>query len=82
LKNFSSQGVEIISYDTTNRTFQSDFYSDMSGNVLPYQWDVHGNTVTHWMKGAKHAGTFSEGGNTLDGGWRPDEGSEATTMRP
>ncbi len=77
-KGLRSQSVEIISYDPTSQTFPSNVYSDMSGNVLPYQWDVQGNIVTHWTKGAKYTGTLSEDGNTLDGGWRPDEGAEIT----
>jgi len=77
-KGMRIQSVEIIAYDPTSQTFPANVYSDMSGTVLPYQWNVEGNIVTHWTEGSKYTGTFSEDGNTLAGGWRPDEGTEVT----
>jgi hypothetical protein len=77
-KGLRSQSVEIIASDPTSQTFPAHVYSDMSGTVLQYQWDVQGNIVTHWTKGAKYRGTLSEDGKTLVGGWRPDEGVEVT----
>jgi hypothetical protein len=40
-------------------------------------WDVQGNVVKHWVEGSTYTGEFSEDGNTITGGWRPDEGVEA-----
>ena len=73
-KGMRSQSVEIVAYDPTSQTFPAHVYSDMSGTVLYYQWDVQGNIVTHWTKGAKYIGTLSEDGNTFVGGWRPERG--------
>jgi Protein of unknown function (DUF1579) len=72
------QSVEIIAYDPTSQTFPANVYSSLSGTVLSYKWDVHGNTVIHSGLGATYTGTFSEDGNMLIGGWRPDEGMEST----
>jgi len=37
-----------------------------------------GTTLTHSGAGATYTGTISEDGNTIAGGWRPDDGNEAT----
>lgn len=39
---------------------------------------IQGNVVTHWTKGSKYTATFSENGNTLSGGWRPEEEARKT----
>jgi hypothetical protein len=70
------QSLEIIRYDPSSQTFPSTVYSNMSGVVLPYQWDIQGDIVTHWTPAHKYTGTFSEDGRTLTGGWRPMEGKE------
>ena len=72
------QSVEIIGYDPTSKTFPSSVYSNMSGTVLPYQWDIQGNAVTHWLESAKYSGTLSEDGKILSGGWRPVEGKDGS----
>ena len=77
-KGFVIQSMEIIAYDATSQTFPSNVYSNMSGTVLPYQWNVQGNNVTHWMEAAKYSGTLSEDGKTLLGGWRPVEGKQGS----
>jgi len=63
--------LEIIGYDPASDTFAASVYSDMSGAVLAYHWDVRGNTVTHWTATDKYTGTFSEDGRILSGGWKP-----------
>jgi hypothetical protein len=68
--------MEIIGYDPSTRTFPSKVYSSMSSEMLDYGWDVQGNIVTHWDKTSKFTGTLSDDGNTLIGGWRPNEGEE------
>ena len=70
------QSLEIIGYDPLTNTFPSSVYSNMDGNVLPYSWDVQGNTVTHSDASSKYTGTLSEDGQTLSGGWRPKEGEQ------
>jgi hypothetical protein len=70
------ESLEIISYDPVTATFPAYVYSSMDGTPLLYHWDVMGNTVTHWTKGARYTGAFSEDGTILSGGWRPEEGQE------
>ena len=77
-KGFIMQSLEIIAYDPERKTFPSSVYSSMSGTVHSYEWDVQGNTVIHSGLGATYTGTFSEDGNMLIGGWRPNEGTEST----
>lgn len=77
-KGFIIQSLEIIAYDPESQTFPSRVYSNMSGTVLPYEWDVQGNTVTHWLDVAKYTGTLSDDGNTLSGRWRPIEGNKSS----
>jgi hypothetical protein len=76
---FKGQSLEIVGYDPAARNFPSYVYSSMSGEPLPYCWDVQGDVVTHWTEGSKYTGTFNEDGTILAGGWRPDEGIEETT---
>jgi hypothetical protein len=75
---FALWSLEIIGYDPFTKTFSSSVYSDMGGTPVPYQWDVQGNILTHAGAGARFTGVFSEDGNTITGGWRPEEGEEAT----
>ncbi|OGO09069.1 MAG: hypothetical protein A2Y61_03045 [Chloroflexi bacterium RBG_13_60_13] len=75
-RGFKVQSLEMVAYDPKSQTFPSSVYTNMSGAVLAYQWEVQGNLVTHWMETAKYTGTISEDGNTLSGGWRPIEGKE------
>ena len=77
-KGFIMQSLEVIAYDPERKTFPSSVYSSMSGTVLSYEWDVQGNIVIHSGLGATYTGTFSEDGNMLIGGWRPNEGTEST----
>ncbi len=70
--------LEIISYDPASQTFPSNVYSNMSGTVHQYYWNVQGNQITHWMDIAKYTGTLSEDGKTLTGGWRPIEGNKSS----
>jgi hypothetical protein len=72
-KGVKIQSLELIAYDPASGTFPASVYSNMSGTVLPYWWDIQGNTVTHRDKTSKYTGTFSEDGQTLSGGWRPNE---------
>jgi hypothetical protein len=74
---FKMQSLEILGYDPTTDTFPSTVYSSMDGNPSTYHWDVQGDVVTHWTEGAKYTGTFSDDGNVLAGGWRPDPGVES-----
>jgi len=70
------QSLEIIGYDPESKTFPSNVYSNVDGNVLPYSWNIQGNTVTHSDKTSKYTGTISENGQTLLGGWRPKQGEQ------
>ena len=70
------QSLEILGYDPETHIFPANVYSDMDGKVTQYYWDIQGDTVTHWTEGSKYTGPLSEDGNTLSGGWRPQEGNE------
>ncbi len=71
LKGLTVKSLEIIGYDPGSQTFPSSVYSNMSGTVLPYNWNVEGDIVTHWTESDQYTGTFSPDGRTLSGGWRP-----------
>ncbi len=68
--------LEVLGYDAETDTFLSVVFSNLDGVPAAYRWDVRGDVVTHWAAGAKFTGKFSEDGNTLAGGWRPDAGIE------
>lgn len=70
------QSLEIISYDPSTDTFSSRVYSNMSGEILPYSWNVQGNVVTHSDATSIYTGTISDDGKTLSGGWRPKKGEQ------
>jgi hypothetical protein len=72
------RSVEIVGYDSTNKTFPSFVYSNLEEDPLPYYWDVRGDTIVHSGLGARFTGTFSKDGRTLSGGWRPEAGQKAT----
>ncbi len=80
--NFKFQSLEILGYDPATNTFPATVYSSMDGMTHLYHWDVQGDVVTHWTEGSKYTGTFSEDGNTLSGGWRPDPASTKTRAIP
>ncbi|MGO8950951.1 MAG: DUF1579 family protein [Ktedonobacterales bacterium] len=71
------QSLEIVGYEPSTKAFPSYVYSSMDSVPRRYQWDVAGNSVTHWTDGAKYTGTFSEDGTVLSGGWRPEEGKDS-----
>ena len=71
---FKIQSVEMISYDPSNDSFSSSVYTDFSGEVSHYHWDVRGDEVTHWTDSDQYTGVFSPDGKILTGGWRPIEG--------
>lgn len=69
------RSMEIIAYDAEQKNFPSSVYSNLSGDVIPYEWDVQGDTLIHAGLGATYKGTISGDGNTIIGGWRPDKGT-------
>jgi hypothetical protein len=71
------ESLEVVYHDPTVDTFPSTVYASISGTPLPYSWDVRDNAVTHSGYGATFTGTFSDDGNTLTGGWRPDGRKDA-----
>ena len=77
-KGFIVKSLEFIGYDKEKKIFPSTVYSNISGDSIPYEWDVQGNSVVHSGLGAKYTGILSEDGNTLTGGWRPDKDTEST----
>ncbi len=73
-RGFHVHSLEIVGYDPSTRAFAAHVYSSMGENAAVYQWDVQGDTVTHWTEGSRYTGQFSADGDTLSGRWRPDEG--------
>jgi hypothetical protein len=72
------QGIEVIGYDPTTKTFKSTVYSN-SGINGPYYWDVKENVISHWTEGSQFRGQLNADGNILSGGWKPDKGKESET---
>lgn len=71
--------LEIIGYDPKTDTFPSTVYSNLSGEPIPYRYEVKGKLVvitTDLAGGAKMTGEISEDGNAFLGGWRPNPGQE------
>jgi hypothetical protein len=68
-------GLEIVAYDPATNTFPSTVYSNLSPEPAAYHWDVRGDVVTHWTHGSKYTGRLGADGNTLMGGWRPEDDS-------
>lgn len=67
--------MEIISYDAERNVYPASVYSSLGSGIFSYEWEVQGNTVTHFGLGATYTGMISEDGNTITGGWRPNEGT-------
>lgn len=74
------QSTEIIGYDPASGTFESRVFSNLSGDIVTYHWDVQGDTVTHWEDTSKYTGTLGADGRTLTGGWRPNAGQPVETL--
>jgi len=75
------ESLEIIYFDEHDCVFKSLVYTYMGGKAVSapvlYEWEVNNDgTIIHRGAGAKYIGMFSEDGNVLDGGWRPDEESD------
>ena len=70
------QSLKIIGYDPDTDAFSSSVYSNMDGNILPYSWNVRGNTVIHADPTSTYTCTLSADGKTLTGGWRANKGEE------
>jgi hypothetical protein len=71
--------LEVIGYDQGTGRFPSTVFSNMFGQPIPYEYDVHGRGFTIRTElggGATYTGSFSEDGDTASGGWRPDPGLE------
>lgn len=73
------RGLEVIGYDPSTGKFPSTVYSNVVGVPIPYEYDVqddHLTIRTELAGGATYTGTWAEDGNSMSGGWRPDEGKE------
>jgi hypothetical protein len=67
---FHVQSLEIIGNDPANQAFSSQVFSNFSGEVSHYGWNVLGDEVTHWDAGYQYTGHLSADGQQLTGGWR------------
>ncbi len=74
------KGREIIGYDPKTDKFPSHVYSNMSADVLPYEWDIQGDdvtiTVNYGSISSTYHGKFAPDGNSFSGGWRPNPGAD------
>jgi hypothetical protein len=74
------ESLEILSYDPKTGKYPTAAYSTLSegpGRMIDYEWAVEADgTIIHSGAGAIYRGKFSEAGNVLKGGWRPDESGD------
>jgi hypothetical protein len=71
------RSLEVIWFDPESDSLRAHVYG--GDEVLDYSWDVLADgTIVHAGLGSTYHGTFSDGGATLAGGWRPDPESDAT----
>ncbi len=78
IQGFKIHSLEVVGYDPATNTFPAYVFLSLGELPARYNWDIQGDTVTHWTEGSKYTGTFSPDENTLEGGWRPDEGVAST----
>jgi hypothetical protein len=81
-KDYEFPSREIIGYDPEKKTFPSWAFANMGevpGNTpVPYEWYTEKDgTVVHRGAGAIYHGTFSENGDVLTGGWRPENSEDS-----
>lgn len=80
------ESLEIIGYDEETKGLKSTVFSNLSGQALPYFWEVKGNdvmiTVNYGMLDATFHGKLSEDGIHYNGGWRPNEGADTNVNVP
>lgn len=55
MPNMKVNSIEIVGYDSL-----TGVYGNMGSVAIPYYWQIESNTVTHWTKGSKYIGHFSE----------------------
>lgn len=72
--------LEILSYDAERNVYPTLVYStlgDGPGTTMEYEWGVEADgTIISRGGNAIYRGTFSEDGNVLEGGWRPDDSGD------
>lgn len=76
---YAVRGLEVIGYDPSTGRFPSTVFSNMVGVPIAYEYDIQDDRLTirtELAGGATYTGTFSEDGNSMSGGWRPDAGKE------
>lgn len=76
--NFKLTGIEIMGYDPVQKVFPSVSFSNLNSTPAYYYWNIVDDVVTHWTKGAKYTGTFSNEYKILTGGWKADDGVKIT----
>jgi hypothetical protein len=77
---------ELIGYNPRTEAFSSYVFSNLSGDALPYEWDIRDDTltisVTYGSMDATFTGKFSPDGNSFSGGWRPNPGADEAINAP
>jgi Protein of unknown function (DUF1579) len=83
---FDVDSLELIGYDPESGAFRSTVFSNVAPEPLPYKWDMRGDTLTisvsYGPLDATFTGKFSDDGESLSGGWRPNPGADATVNVP
>ena len=84
-------GVEYIGYDERDATVRSCFFSSegpspFGGVALEYVWEMRDDGFEIWAgeqgAGAKFDGSFTDGGDTINGRWEwPGGGYDVTMTR-
>jgi len=78
------ESTELVGHDAETGSLESTVYSNMSPVPLPYHWSVDGDTVRisvqHGPLDATFTGTWN--GDSMSGGWRPNEGADQTVNVP
>lgn len=74
------ESLELIGYDEQTKGLKSHVFSNLSGEALPYFWEVADGkvkiTVKYGILDATFHGELSEDGIHYNGGWRPNEGAD------
>ena len=78
------ESTELVGYDPQTQSLESRVYSNMSPVPLPYHWKVDSETVQITVKYGPLDATFtgSWSGDTMTGGWRPNDGADQSVNVP
>jgi Protein of unknown function (DUF1579) len=80
------ESLELIGYDPETDSFPSTVYSNLSPAPLPYRWTVAGDDITisvsYGPMDSTFTGSFADGGDRFEGGWRANPGADEAVNVP